>query len=257
MKSPARLPLVAVVASSLALAACGLGGSSKSASTTSTTQKLTGFAAQSPQAILAATCGATLPVSRVTVDTTFSKPTSVGGISTMHWVMSDAADSGTLTYTLANKQAVVLELYLQAYTSYVKAPASWWATTSAKAQAAALANKWVSISSTSPGAGIIAPFLPYSNLTTLLENCTRPERTPTKGALTAVGKDQVIGVKVNGGFVLETFYVPTMSAPYARKITVKGATGTQSSVLSNVNTAKVPAAPSGAVPFENPGAPKK
>ena len=256
VRTPARLPIGLALLAVVGLSSCGFGGGSTKASTTTTSVKLTGFAAQSPQTILAATCGATLPLNSVTVDTTFSKPVKVGNLSSMHWVMSDGADAGTLTYVL-NKKQVSVQLYVQPYISYVKAPAAWWSTTSVGAGAANYADKWISIPANSAGGGIVAPLLPFSNLTAMLENCTRAERTPTKGSLGQVGQDQTIEVAVNGGFVLQTFFVPTMSAPFLRQSTKLGALGLETSKLSGYNTTKIPAAPTGSVPFENPGTAKK
>ena len=250
-RRPSRL-FVGTLATTLLFGACGSTGSNDAASTTTTTQKLNGFAAQSPQALLAATCGATLPVRTVTVDSTFSQPSKVGGIQKMHWVVSTGADVGTVSY-LINKKAAQVQLYVQPYLTYLKAPATWWATTSMAGQSTVLANKWLTIPSTSAGAALVATLLPSSNLQGLLENCLRPERIPTKGAVGEVGANQTIEVKVNGGFVLQTLFVPTAGVPYLLKTTLLGTTGLQSSLLSGINSTKIPPVPQGALPLESPG----
>lgn len=228
--------------------------SSNGAASTTTTAKLNGFAAQSPQAILAAMCEAMLPLNSVTVETTFSKPTTTANMSAMQWRMSNGADTGTISYLL-NKKSVGVQVYLEPYTSFIKAPAAWWSTTSVAAEAANYADKWIAIGPNSDGMQLIAPLLPYSNLTSMLDNCTEPERTPTKGSLSSVGQNQTIEVQVNGGFVVQTYFVPTLSAPFLLKSTRLGATGLETARLSAFNSTTIPAAPSGAVPFENPGAP--
>ena len=243
------------LSAALLLGACGSSGGHSAASTTSTTsttEKLSGVAAQSPEALLATTCGATLAVRTVTVDSTFSAPHMMGGIQMTHWVMSTGADVGTVTYLIA-KKTVQVQLYVEPYLTYLNAPAAWWATTTMASQSTVLANKWFSIPSASSSNDLVAALLPASNLQGLLENCLRPERTPTKGALGQVGANQTIEVKVNGGFVLQTFFVPTMATPYLLKTTMRGATGLQSSRLSGFNTTKIPRAPQGAVPLSAPG----
>ena len=240
------------LSAALLLGACGSSGSHEAASSTSTTEKLSGVASQSPEALLAATCGATLAVQTVTVDSTFSAPRMMGGIQMMHWVMSTRADVGTVTYLIA-KKPVQVQVYVEAYLTYLNAPAAWWATTTMASQSTVLANKWFSIPSTSSSNDLVAALLPASNLQGLLENCLRPERTPTKGALGRVGANQTIEVKVNGSFVLQTFFVPTMATTYLIKTTMRSASGLQSSRLSGFNTTKIPRAPQGAVPLSAPG----
>jgi hypothetical protein len=239
----ARLLPPLLAAGALALAACGGSGSS-----TATTERLTGFAAQSPQAILAATCAATLPLHRVAVDSTFASPAKVGGLSTMHWTMSTGADAGTLRYVIAGRR-VTVELSVRPYVTDVRAPAAWWATTTAASRASTLADRWIAIPAGSAGQPIVAPLLAYSNLSAMLDDCTRPERTPTKGALAAVGQDQTIQVAVNGGFVLETFFVSTMTTPYPLKVTMLGVWGLETSLLGSFGTASVPPPPAATTPF--------
>ena len=245
---------IAVVVAVVAALASGCSSSSGSSSTTqggkastTTTQPLTGFAAQSPQAILAAGCGATQPLSSVAVATTFSKPSLVGGVSSMAWSMSTAANAGTLHY---GKKTVVQSIVIP-FVTYVKAPASWWATTTASAGATALGGRWISIGQTSTYAPIAQPMISFSNLASLLTNCLPTGQQVVKGRLGSVGSAETINVAVQAGFTTQTFSIPTTSIPYILKsVMLSAQVGQETSLLSGFNTQKKIAAPAPATPIE-------
>ena len=232
------------------LADCG--SSTSSAPSTTTTVPLTGFAAQPAQVILAAACGATLPVHSVAVASTFSRPTLVGGLSSMSWTMTTAANRGSLRYT----DKAVVSVVVVPTTTYIKAPAAWWSTTSAAGATAALANKWISISSASASASIATPLIFVSNLQATLANCTAAGRLLAKGSLGEVGGSQTIDVIVTGGFTTQRLSVPTREIPYVVKsVFISAQVGTETSVLSGFGTQRAVLIPAGAVPIEAPGPP--
>jgi hypothetical protein len=211
----------------LLAAGCGSSASSTPSSTTSTT--LGGFAGKSPQAILSAACGATLPIASVAVATTFSKPSLVGGLRSMRWSMSIAADSGVLTYGPHE----LVDVVVVPFTTYVRAPAGWWATTSDKAAASSLADRWISISQTSTSAAIATPLIAWGNLSGTLANCQPLGQQLRRAGLTSVAGIQGVDVAVQAGFSTQTFSVPTESIPFiVRSVTVAADVGRETSLLS-------------------------
>ena len=240
--------------STVALSACG--SSSPPASTTTTTVKLTGFAALPANQILSTGCGATLPVASVATFSTFTKPALVAGLSSMQWVMTTAADKGILQYKISKTSSFTVSVVVVPNVTYVKAPASWWATTPASGSAAALANKWISISSSSQSAAIAAPLISYGNLKTTLSNCIPVPASTTKGALEQIGKIQTIDVIATTGTTVQLFAVPTFTVPYiAKVVTQSPELGQEATLLSGFNSQKQIVVPTGAVPIESPGAP--
>ena len=233
----------------LSLSACGSGAPPKPVTTT--TQKLTGFAAQSPTAIFAAGCGATLPARSVLVTSRFSSPSLNGGLESMQWTMTSAADQGMLHFKNGNN----VDLVVVSNLTYVKAPAVWWKTTTAASSAAVLANRWIAISASSASAPIVAPFLASSNLQSVLAPClTSPALA--KGPLGSVGSQQTIDVLLASGNPVTTqqFSIPTMEIPYIVKIvTSTPQTGSQISLLTGFNLQRAVIVPTGAVAIESAG----
>jgi hypothetical protein len=244
----AVLALVAVLGAGCTSSPGSSSTSQGGKATTTTTQPLTGFAAQSPQAILSAGCGATQPLSSVAVATTFSKPSLVGGVSSMTWSMSTAANQGTLHYgKKITVQAIVIP-----FTTFVRAPASWWATTAASAGATALANRWISIGQASTYAPIAQPLISFSNLSSMLTNCLPTGQQVVKGQLGAVGSEQTINVVVQAGFTTQTLSIPTTSIPYILKsVMLSAQVGQETSLLSGFDAQKAIAAPATSTSIES------
>jgi hypothetical protein len=166
--------------------------------------------------------------------------------------MSTAADKGILHY----KPNATVNVVVVPNVTYIKAPASWWSTTSAAASASSLANKWISISSASTSAVIATPLIAYGNLQVTLASCTAPGMTLTKGPLGSVGKTQTIDVTVAGGSISQHLSIPTQTIPYVAKSILRSAlAGQETSLLTGFNSQKPVTAPTGAVPIESPGAP--
>jgi hypothetical protein len=235
----------------LLAAACGSPSSSSTSSTTTSTP-LTGFAAQSASAILASGCGATLPVSSVMVQSSFARPALVGGLRTMTWSMSTAADAGTLRYGAKESVQVVVLPFI----TYVKAPAAWWQATTASGAAAALANQWISIAQTSSSAAIATPLIASGNLSATLANCQPSGQSVTKAGLGQVDGVATIDVKVQAGFTTQYFSVPTETVPYIAKSVYLAGSPVQreTSLLSGFNRQRPITAPAGATPIETAAA---
>jgi hypothetical protein len=165
----------------------------------------------------------------------------------MSWSMSTAADAGTLHY---GKKTIVQAVVIP-FTTYLKAPASWWATTSAAGAAATLAGRWISIGQTSAYAAIAQPLLSFSNLSATLANCLPTGQTVTKGRLGSVGATQTIDVSVQAGFTTQVFSVPTRSIPYiVKSVMLSAQVGQETSLLSGFDAQHAIATPAPATSIE-------
>ncbi len=245
------LPVGIVAALALTIASCG--SSTTSAPTTTTTAPLTGLAATSPQNIVTQGCADTLPVKSVAVASVFAKPSLVNGLKSMSWIMSTAADHGVLQYLKLGTVQVIVAPNV----TYLRAPATYWTSTPVGASAQSLANRWISIASSSSNAPIAAPFIPYSNLSATLANCLPEGQPMTKGAVTTVGTSKAIDVAVVANFTTQTLSVQTDGTPYVlRSIVVNAVVGKQTSLLTGFNHQKPVTIPFGATSLEAALAPQ-
>ncbi len=215
--------------------------------TTTTTQPLTGFAAQSPQAILAAGCGATQPLSSVAVATTFSKPSLVGGVSSMAWSMSTAANEGTLHYgkkIIGPSDRRPLH-HLREGTGKLVGD---------DGRQRGSHGAWRPMDLHRTGEHLRAdraPMISFSNLSSLLTNCLPTGQQVIKGQLGSVGSEQTINVAVQAGFTTQTLSIPTTSIPYILKsVMLSAQVGQETSLLSGFNAQKAITAPATSTSIE-------
>jgi len=227
------------------LAGCGSGSSGP---TTTTTAKLSGFAAQPAASILADACAATYGARSMTATTTYGVPAQVNDVVSMHWVLTVGTNAGTVLYLHHG----IVHAVIMPTISYLKGNAAYWANDASPPRPGAtnLENKWLSVASSSANNSVMSALIGQASLQGVLANCV-PPTPPVKGALSMVGSTQVISVKVTSGTTTQTFFVPTSGTPYIVQTNVDGTTsGKRTTFLGGFNQQKVPTAPPGATPID-------
>ena len=229
----------AIVLSSLLFAAC----SSSAPPPSTTTTSITGFAGQDAAAILSQGCAATLASTSLVNDATFRAPAQVGGVKSMHWILSTAANKGTVTY----QGGGIVQSVIQPVDSYIKGNQKYWTTNATPPQAAtasALANKWVSLNASSGNWKQASPLIQLISLQGLLSNCTAQGITITKGTTATVAGNDVITIKIVNAGVTQLFSIQSSGKHYIVKSTSTGGTsGNETALLSGFNAQKTPGAP--------------
>jgi len=230
----------AIVLSSLLFAACS---SSAPPPSTTTTTSLAGFAGQEASAILSQGCAATLASTSLVNNATFRAPAQVGGVKSMHWILSTAANKGTVTY----QGGGIVQSVIQPVVSYIKGNQKYWSTNATPPQAAtasALANKWVSLNASSGNWKQASALIQLSSLQGLLSNCTAQGTMITKGTTATVAGNDVITIKIVNAGVTQVLSIQSAGKHYiVKSITTGGASGNETALLSGFNAQKTPRAP--------------
>jgi hypothetical protein len=250
LRTSARRPrgtarFAALVLTASILAGCSPGSKSP---TTTTTTKLTGFAAEPASTILADACAATYGARSMTATTLYGRPSQVGNIVSMRWVVTVGTTAGTVLYLHHG----VVHAIIMPTISYLKGNAAYWTNDASPPRpgATSLENKWLSVASSSANNSVMAALIAQASLQSVLVNCV-PTTPPLKGTLSTVGSTQEISVKVTSGTTTQTFFVPTSGTPYVVRTTIEGpASGKRTTYLGGFNHQKLPTAPPGATPID-------
>lgn len=222
------VPAVALIATTAVLAACGSGEGPSSSNSGGN-----GEAAKAPAQIVKDAQAATGSATSVHIT---GKVNSGGQNVQLDVVADHGRGGGTITLNGSSFQTV-----LDGKTVYLKADKAAWTKEANASVASLLADKWLKTTTDNQD---FAEFATLLDISQLVSNFT-PTGTLTKGKVTSI--DGVPSVPVaEGGSDGGTMYVGNSGTPYI--VAIAGPTSGSGQInFTQYNTAKIPAAPQGAI----------